>query len=259
MKNRSFVLSVFFVLFLITGCVSPSQVDQEQEKWKRLGIKDYGITILFYENFANGIQTQREVTVKNGQVVDSSCVADKCPQFALANIHTVDDLFAVARGSTLAGMPDDYDACVQDLEFEGTYGFPKSMRIDCPGAVDEEHSFQVISFYPSSTNTPPAPTITLAYPGTFEMELHGRVYDQTTEQPIQGARIRYVVVHSYFPEVHIGVQDEAVSDDQGEFALSIIVHDTDNIKIVVEATDYQAFEQKLDPFGNRYVDIALAP
>jgi len=259
MKNRRFIMSVFFVLFLITGCGSPSQVDREQEKWKSLGIKDYGITILFYENFANNIQTQREVTVKNGQVVNSSCVADKCPLFALANIHTVDDLFTVARGSTLAGMPDDYDACVQDLEFEGTYGFPKSMRIDCPGAMDEEHSFQVISFYPFSTNTPPAPTITLAYPGTFEMDLHGRVHDQTTDQPIEGARIKYVVVHSYFPEVHIGVQDEAISDDQGEFKLSIIVHDTDNIKIVFEAAGYQTFEQKLNPFGDRSMDAGLTP
>jgi hypothetical protein len=156
-------------------------------------------------------------------------------------------------------MPDDYDACVQELEYEETYGFPKSMRIDCPGAMDEEHSFQVISFYPFSTNTPPAPTVTLAYPGTFEMGIGGKVYDESTNQPIQGARIRYVVVHSYFPEVHIGVQDEAVSDEQGEFTLSIIVHDTDNIKIVVEAAGYQNFEQKLNPFGDRSMDAGLAP
>lgn len=257
-KHRPLVL-LFTILFLITSCGSPSQIDQEQEKWRGLGIKDYRITILFYENFANGMQTQREVRVKNGQVVDSVCVADKCPQFALANIHTVDDLFAVARGSTLAGMSDDYNACVHDLEFEGTYGFPKSMRVDCPGAVDEEHSFQVLSFIPSSTNTPPAPTVTLAYPGTFKMGIGGKVYDESTNQPIQGARIRYEVVHSYFPEVHIGVQDEAVSDEQGEFTLSIIVHDTDNIKIIVEAAGYQTFEQKLNPFGDRNFDIGLMP
>ena len=261
MKKPRFIVALFVVLFLITGCSSSSQVDREQEKWKRLGIEDYKIKILFYENFANSIQTQREVTVKNGQVVDSACVADKCPLFALASIYTVDDLFAVARGSTTEslGMLDAYKDCVQELEFEETYGFPKSMRIDCPGAVDEEHSFQVISFYPFPTNTPPAPTTTPAFPGTFKMDLHGRVYDETTDHPIQGARVKYVVVHSYFPEVHIGLQDEALSDDHGEFKISIIVHDTDNIKIVVTAKGYENYEQKLDPFGNRYVNIGLTP
>jgi hypothetical protein len=259
MKNRRYIVSLFIVLFLITGCGSSSQVDREQDKWRRLGIEDYQITILFYENFANNIQTQREVTVENGQVLDSSCVSDKCPLFALADIYTVDDLFAVARGSTLAGMLDDDEDCVQDLEFDETYGFPKSMRIDCPGAADEEHSFQVISFYPSPTNTPPAPTTTPAFPGTFDMDLHGRVYDETINQPIEGARVRYVVVHSYFPEVHIGIQDEAVSDAQGEFTLSLIVHDTDNIRIVVGAPGYETYEKKLDLFGDRRFDIGLTP
>lgn len=261
MISRPYLILLFIVLFLMTGCGSSSQVDREQKKWKGLGIEDYRITILLYENFANNIQTQREVTVQNGQVVDSSCVADKCPLFALANVYTVDDLFAVARGSTLdtLGMSHDYDVCVKDLVFEGTYGFPRSMSVDCPDAVDEEHSFQVISFFPYSTNTPPAPTITPEYPGTFEMDLHGMVHDQVTSYPIEGARIRYEVVHSYFPEMHIGVQDEAVSDDQGEYSLSIIVHDTDNIKIVIEAAGYQAFEQKLDPFGDRSIDVALVP
>jgi len=261
MKKRRFVAWLLIVLFLVTGCAFPASVDREQEKWSSLGIKDYEITILFYENFANNIQTRREVTVQNGQVVDSSCIADKCPLFAFADTHTVDDLFAVARGSTLAwlGVPDDYDSCVQDLEFDGTYGFPKSMHIDCPGMVDEEHSFQVISFSLTPTESPSAPTSTPTFPGTFEMDLHGGVYDETTSQPIEGATVRYVVVHTSFPEVHIGEQDEALTDDQGEFILSIIVHDMDNINIIVEALGYQAFEQKLDPFGDRRIDVGLTP
>ena len=49
---------------------------------------------------------------------------------------------------TIASMDmlDEYDDCVQKLEFDETYGYPGSMKIDCPLAVDEEHSFKVISF-----------------------------------------------------------------------------------------------------------------
>jgi hypothetical protein len=261
MKKRRFVALMIGILFLMTGCSKPGQVDREQEKWKRLGIGDYQITIMFYENFANGIETQREVTVEDGQVVDASCVSDKCPAFALADIYTVDDLFAVARGSTLAslGMLDDYKDCVQDLEFDETFGFPKSMRIDCPDAADEEHTFQVISFSPSPTVTPQPPTITPTFPGTFKMDVHGRVYDETTSHPIEGARIRYVVVHSYFPEIQEGWPNETVSDEQGQFSMPMIVHDTDNIRIVVEAPGYGTYEQKLDLFGDRSLDIGLTP
>jgi hypothetical protein len=124
------------------------QIYESQAQWEGLDITSYKIVISLYENFANNIRTQREVTVNNGQIVSSSCVSDKCPAFVLANVYTVDDLFAVAKGSTLSpGLySDGYNLCVKDLNFDETYGFPKSMTIDCPNAYDEDHSFQVISF-----------------------------------------------------------------------------------------------------------------
>jgi hypothetical protein len=147
-QKQQIVVLIIVILILITGCGIAEQIDREQNKWEALGIANYHIKIHFFENFANGIETQRDVTVKNGRVVNSSCLSDKCPAFVLADIYTIDDLFSVARGSTLAsiGMFDDYNDCIQGIEFDETYGFPKSMRIDCPRAIDEEHSFQVISF-----------------------------------------------------------------------------------------------------------------
>jgi hypothetical protein len=146
-KQRVIVLNIV-ILLLITGCSKSGQIDKAQSRWKALGIASYHLRIKFYENFANGIETQREVTVKNGHVVNSSCISDKCPAFVLADVYTIDDLFSVARGSTLASMNmfDDYNDCIQSIEFDETYGFPRSMRVDCPRAIDEEHSFQVISF-----------------------------------------------------------------------------------------------------------------
>jgi hypothetical protein len=149
-QKQRFVVLIILPPLLLLGC-SPSftrQIDKAQEKWDAQGITDYHIVIKFHENFANNIETQREVTVRSGTVTESSCISGRCPEFVLADVYTVDDLFLVARGSTLASMDmlDEYKDCVQSLEFDETYGFPGSMRIDCPLALDEEHSFQVVSF-----------------------------------------------------------------------------------------------------------------
>jgi hypothetical protein len=148
MQKQQIVVLITVVLSLITGCGVSTQIDKEQNKWKMLGITNYHITIKFYENFANNIETQRDVTVKNGHVVTSSCLSDKCPAFVLADVYTVDDLFSVARGSTLDSMDmfDDYNDCIHGIEFDEIYGFPSSVSIDCPRAIDEEHSYHVISF-----------------------------------------------------------------------------------------------------------------
>jgi hypothetical protein len=147
-QKQRFVGLIPVILLLITGCSISNQIDKEQNKWKVLGITNYHIVIKFYENFANGIEAQRDVTVKNGRVVNSSCIFDKCPVFVLADVYTVDDLFSIARGSTLQSMSlfDDHNDCMKGIEFDETYGFPRSIRVDYPSAADDEHSIQVISF-----------------------------------------------------------------------------------------------------------------
>ena len=80
--------------------------------------------------------------------MNSFCTSNNCPAFVLRDVYAVDNLFSAARGSTLAsiGLFDEYNDCVQNLDFDETYDYPKSMYIDCPDADDDEHSFQVISF-----------------------------------------------------------------------------------------------------------------
>ena len=85
-------------------------------------------------------------------MVNSFCISDECPAFVLNEVYTVEDLFAVAKGSTLAklGFPDSptftYNQCVKELSFDREYGFSSSMSIDCPHGYDEDHSFRVILF-----------------------------------------------------------------------------------------------------------------
>ena len=105
----------------------------------------------------------------------------------------------------------------------------------------------------------PLQTATPTPVGTWEMVIKGVICDTATGRPIAGASIRYRVVHSYFPEVQEGWPNATVSDEQGQFSLPMIVHDTDNIWIVVEAPGYITYEKKLDLFGDRSLDIGLTP
>jgi len=155
-KQRTLWVTLLFLaaiglgiyLFINPPIPRMEQVHLARRRWDSLEIKNYHIVIKFYENFANGIETQRDVIVKNGQVVSSSCASNQCPTFVLAKVYTVDDLFSIAQGSTIADIGEEYNYCVQGLEFDWLYGFPKSMNVDCPRDADEEHSFQVISFEP---------------------------------------------------------------------------------------------------------------
>jgi hypothetical protein len=154
MKKKRFILFCLLIFFgIAAGCIylfaSPpfiEQVNIGQKKWDGLGIKNYHIVIQFYEAFATGLLTKRDVIVKNGSVVNSSCIDNECPAFVLQNVYTVDDLFRVAKGSTIAGYGKSYNECVQKITMNHIYGFPQSMDVDCPHGADEEHSFEVILF-----------------------------------------------------------------------------------------------------------------
>ncbi len=91
------------------------------------------------------------------------------------------------------------------------------------------------------------------------MVLNGKVYDSTTGEPIADAAVRYEVIASYFSEIQEGRPHATVTDEQGQFSLPMIVHDTDNIHIHAEAPGYAPYEEKLDLFGDRFLDIALVP
>lgn len=162
-KNKNTALMIFVIIFTVSCSTYPTaptltptptptpinlaeQVQMAHSKWYRLGPKNYHIVIKFFENWGVGLETQRDITVKDGTVVNSSCTSNQCPAFDLSNIYTVNDLFLVAQGSTIRNIGEKYNECVQSLEFDEIYGFPALMSVDCPNVFDEEYSFQVISF-----------------------------------------------------------------------------------------------------------------
>jgi hypothetical protein len=95
--------------------------------------------------------------------------------------------------------------------------------------------------------TQPVETSTPTPTGSWEAVIDGLIYDRATEpgKPISGALIRYVVLATYFPGLQEGRPNETVSNELGEFSLPVVVHDTDSIKILVEAQGYMPYEERV--------------
>src|SRR5919108_963925 len=98
----------------------------------------------------------------------------------------------------------------------------------------------------SATQTlQPIKTSTPTPPGTWETVIKGMISDKSTEpsRPIVGATISYNV-YSYFPELQEGKPNKTITDQLGKFVLSVTVHDTDSIRILIEAQGYTSHEEK---------------
>ena len=100
-------------------------------------------------------------------------------------------------------------------------------------------------------------TATPTPPGTWTMQIEGTIHDRATTDPISGASVRYEVIQSFFPEIQEGWSNATISNERGLFNLPMIVHDTDNIYLIVEAPGYITYEEKLDLFGSRSFAIEL--
>ena len=100
--------------------------------------------------------------------------------------------------------------------------------------------------------------------GTWEAVLIGAIYDAGTgpDVPIEGAAIRYRVLHSYFPEIQQGRPNRATTDAQGHFRLLVMVHDTDSVLIEITAKGYVSYEERLSGFdliAGRNYELGLQP
>ena len=117
----------------------------------------------------------------------------------------------------------------------------------------------------SATTAPTIRPIITATPtpvGTWKTVIDGLVYEGQTEsrKPITGATIRFDVLHSHFAGLQEGRPNQTVTDELGQFTLPVIVHDTDSIRLLVEARGYISYEERLvgvDLFGGKSFNIGL--
>ena len=108
----------------------------------------------------------------------------------------------------------------------------------------------------------PTPTPTVI--GTWEATIEGVIYDATAglDRPIAGATIVYEVLHSYYPELQEGRLNQTTSDEGGNFSLTVMVHDTDSIKVVIQAKGYTLYEEKfvgVDLLAGKRLEVGLSP
>lgn len=114
---------------------------------------------------------------------------------------------------------------------------------------------RTIEFLETSTPTPM---------GSWETVIQGLIYDNSAglDKPITGASISYLVAHSYFPELQEGRRTTTITDELGKFSLPVMVHDTDHIRILIEAPGYLSYEEELvgvDLFGGKNIIKGLIP
>ena len=115
----------------------------------------------------------------------------------------------------------------------------------------------------SATQLPVTPTNTVI--GTWETEITGTVYGGASgrSEPLAGATVRYVVEFSFFPELQADRLNTTQTDENGEFSLRVMVHDTDSVQIVVEAPGFAPYEESLTGFdlvgSRRTIEVELAP
>lgn len=83
--------------------------------------------------------------------------------------------------------------------------------------------------------------------GSWKTVIQGLIYDNSagSAKPITGASISYLVAHSYFPELQEGRRTTTITDELGKFSLPVMVHDTDHIRILIEAPGYLSYEEEL--------------
>jgi hypothetical protein len=134
----------------------------------------------------------------------------------------------------------------------------------CQGVSAPDQESPLRGTVPATYTSDPVNTPTPTPPGTWETRIYGRVYDKTSEsgEPIAGASIRYLVLQSYFQGLQEGRTNETISDEFGEFSLTVLVHDTDSIRIEVEAPGYGLYEERpsgISLAAGKRMDIGLTP
>ena len=117
---------------------------------------------------------------------------------------------------------------------------------------------------PVQTPTPkPTPTPTPTPVGTWEALIEGLVYDAAggPEVPIAGASIEYEVLHSHFRGLQEGRINQTTSDERGVFSLTVMVHDTDSVKVIIRAEGYTTYEERfvgVDLLVGKKMEVGLS-
>ena len=117
----------------------------------------------------------------------------------------------------------------------------------------------------SATRTAEAPAATPTPAGTWDVVIRGTVYDASLGpgHPVGAARVSYEHF-SYYSEVEESGTKWALTGQNGEYELALVVHDTDTLVFEVEAPGFELYNRRftgldLHPRGVHRIDLGLTP
>jgi hypothetical protein len=148
--RRQVVVLLVTITLLSSAACQPtliSQIERAEENWNRQGIMSYRIEVMVMESTWH-LQTHK-ITVRDGQVTDASAWCSPAPaegrecevrQFDPED-YTVPGLFVMARSSA-----ESQRGRWTKIEFDPTYGYPRSILADDPEIMDDDLLVGVSAF-----------------------------------------------------------------------------------------------------------------
>lgn len=144
-------LSLFLLLIILSfnACTTgpKSQLTTSEKLWKESGINHYQISIQVVQSIWH-LQIYN-LTVENGLVIDSSASCIPAPyEGRECTIKTYDpDDFAIpALFSMAEHQINSQSSKWLKVTYDPDYGFPDLISFNDPDSLDEDWSYQVISF-----------------------------------------------------------------------------------------------------------------
>jgi hypothetical protein len=143
------LLSLFFLILSLSACTTTpkSQLTRGEKSWEETGINKYQISVQVVQSIWH-LQVYN-LTIENGLVIDSntSCIPApyegrecKIKSFD-PDEFTIPALFSFADHQ-IQSQPSKWLKITYDPE----YGFPNLISFNDPDILDEDWSYQVISF-----------------------------------------------------------------------------------------------------------------
>ncbi len=143
------LLSLFFLILSPSACTTTpkSLITSGQKIWEETGINSYQISVQVIQNIWH-LQIYN-LTIENGLVIDSNTSCIPAPyEGRECTIKSFDpDEFTI---SALFSMAEHQINCQSSkwlkITYDPDYGFPNLISFNDPESLDEDWSYQVISF-----------------------------------------------------------------------------------------------------------------
>ncbi len=143
------LVSLFFLILSLSACTTTpkSQLTRGEKTWEVTGINNYQISVQVIQSIWH-LQIYN-LTVENGLVIDSSTSCIPAPyegRECVIKTYDPDDFTIPALFSLAEQQIKSKQSKWLKIEYDPDFGFPTMITFNDPDILDEDWSYQVISF-----------------------------------------------------------------------------------------------------------------